>query len=119
MIDQPLPKPQPIDDTVLAAAGYIRSLLGGVRRADAEAEKKAAKKGATVEVSKGPRKGKLFIANSFPEWQEKILAALKPEFDESTKTFKKDIKQILVDGGLMKEKLAFPFAMETKVCLIA
>lgn len=100
----------------MSAANYLRNVLREIRAAESLAERKAAKKGAAVEApAKGPRKAKLLVAKSFPEWQEKVLAALRAEYDESSNSFKKEIKDILIGAGLMKEKLAFPFAMETKV----
>ncbi|KAI9032188.1 hypothetical protein DFJ74DRAFT_653553 [Hyaloraphidium curvatum] len=114
VLDQPLPKPQPNDESVMAAANYLRSLLGEIRSAESLAARKAAKKGGQAEATKGPRKGKLYLAKSFPAWQDKVLEELRKEYDESTNTFKRDIKEILAKAGLMKEKLAFPFAMETR-----
>ncbi|KAJ9076614.1 cytosolic leucyl tRNA synthetase [Entomophthora muscae] len=107
----------PVDKAVLLAAEYLRKVIKKVRDQELSSQKKA-KKGKAPTTTFDPSKPKaltLFLATSFPEWQEKVISVLKPNFNEATKTFDDvAIRQALTEQGLMKDKQVMPFAQEIK-----
>ncbi|KAI9088330.1 hypothetical protein DFS34DRAFT_403140 [Phlyctochytrium arcticum] len=104
------------DASILAAASYIRALASKVRSAEDQLARKKTKKGARP-ASPGPEKQgllRLFVATSFPEWQDEAVALLKETWDESTKTFNNTEKQLLISRGFMKNKQIMPFVASVK-----
>lgn len=79
------PEPSgPVDESVLAAANYIRNTIKAVRDAENNLQKKK-KKGKSVENPynpNAPKKLSIFVANKFPDWQEEVLAIAKSHYDQ-------------------------------------
>jgi leucyl-tRNA synthetase len=96
---------------ILAGASYLRSLISGIRSTEDQLAKKKNKKG----VKPGPHPPctlTLFVASSFPKWQEDVLASIKPCFDG--KSFKGE-RDVLKAAGLDKDKRVMPFVSMIKV----
>ncbi|RKO84472.1 hypothetical protein BDK51DRAFT_27993, partial [Blyttiomyces helicus] len=103
--------------SLLAAAEYVRGLGARIRSAEDQASKKKAKKGAAAEADEsGPRTLRLYVASTFPAWQDEALAVLKETWDEATKKLSGNEKQLLAKKGLMKNKAVMPFIMTIKNC---
>jgi leucyl-tRNA synthetase len=106
------PKAQQLDQKLLAAATYIRQLVTRIRSTeDAIAKKKSKKTGGKTGPSP-PSHLTLFVADTFPKWQEDVIEILKKSFDG--KEFKGD-RDALVAAGLVKDKRVMPFAASIKV----
>lgn len=74
----------PVDDSILAAAEYVRRTIKSIRDAELNLQKKK-KKGKDVKSDynpNAPKSIKIFVANKFPEWQEQVLAIAKNHYDE-------------------------------------
>ena len=109
----------PVDETIIKAVQYLRDLTSKIRAAEDAAAKKKLKKGIKVEAPKesGPRQLKLFVAPTWPEWQEEALNVLKECYDAKTNTFNGQETALLGQKGLLKNKKVMPFVSSTKVCL--
>ena len=103
----------PIDNSLLAAAGYVRGLGSKIRSAEDAANRK--KKGKSQPTSDGPKAIRVFIASEFPEWQEKTLSVLKETYDTLSKSFKGNERELLAKEGLLKDKRVMPFVSMIKV----
>ncbi|KAJ3020117.1 cytosolic leucyl tRNA synthetase [Thoreauomyces humboldtii] len=104
------------DEALLSAASYIRGLGSKIRSAEDQAARKK-KKGtaaASPAAPTGPPKLHLFVASAYPAWQDQAIQLLKTTYDESTKTFSNQEKQLLAQAGLMKNKMAMPFVASIK-----
>lgn len=74
----------PVDDSILAAAEYVRRTIKSIRDTELSLQKKK-KKGKDVKSDynpNAPKSIKIFVANKFPEWQEQVLAIAKEHYDE-------------------------------------
>lgn len=120
------PEPHAVDKTVLASIEYIRSTLKEVRdrqialdKLKAKAKKgvgKAGQIGAPVPDREKPMKARLYVAKSWPEWQNKIVDAVKANFDESSgQVDDAKVREVLAAEGLLKNKKAMPYMMGLKV----
>ncbi|KAJ3091299.1 cytosolic leucyl tRNA synthetase [Quaeritorhiza haematococci] len=113
---------EPADEALLAAAAYIRDLVGKIRSAEESANKKKAKKGGAATPQKQEANGdavagkrlRLYVALDYPEWQSAAVAALKETYDEATKKFSGKETQILGQKGLLKDKRVMPFVSMLK-----
>jgi leucyl-tRNA synthetase len=105
---------KPADASLIAAANYVRGLTASIRSAeDVLARKKAKKGGAADEPMGTGRTLKLFVASTYPEWQDAALVVLKETWDETTKTFVRD-RELLGKRGLLKDKKVMPFVADVK-----
>ncbi|KAI9316306.1 leucyl-tRNA synthetase [Dichotomocladium elegans] len=116
--NQPFPKAdQPVDETILAAAEYIRHTVKSVRDAEIGLQKKK-KKGKNVETDYNPNAAKslkVYVASKFPEWQEDVLAIAKANYDAATGKFDDvKIRQELGAKGMLKNKKVMPFFQAQK-----
>ncbi|KAF7730873.1 cytosolic leucyl tRNA synthetase [Apophysomyces ossiformis] len=112
------PEPSgPVDETILAAAEYIRRTIKSVRDAELNLLKKK-KKGKTVESEyqpNAPKSLKIYVASKFPEWQEDGIEVLKANYDQATGKFDDvKIRQELGAKGMLKNKKTMPFIQEQK-----
>ncbi|TPX70822.1 leucine---tRNA ligase [Spizellomyces sp. 'palustris'] len=101
------------NESLLAAAAYIRGMASKVRSAEDQAARKKQKKGAVDKVEK-IGKLRLYVASSFPAWQDEAVAVLRETWDESTGKFQGNEKQALIAKGLMKNKAVMPFIASIK-----
>lgn len=108
---------QPVDNSVLQAAEYLRKVIKKVRDQELSSQKKAKKgKAATSTFDPFlPKNLTLFVASSFPAWQENVIEHQRQFYNESSKTFDDaGLRQALTTAGLMKDKQVMPFANEIK-----
>ncbi|KAI7877197.1 leucyl-tRNA synthetase [Lichtheimia hyalospora FSU 10163] len=107
----------PVDDSILAAAEYVRRTIKSIRDTELNLQKKK-KKGKDVKSDynpNAPKSIKIFVANKFPEWQEQVLAIAKSYYDEATGKFDDvKIRQELGAKGMLKDKKVMPFLQTEK-----
>ncbi|KAJ2022986.1 cytosolic leucyl tRNA synthetase [Coemansia sp. S610] len=116
----PTDLPADADHALLSAGEYMMKLVKSVRDAEASLQRRSKKKGSK-EAQAGefnpsePKTLDIFVASSFPQWQEDVISVLKECFDAATSTFDdKAIQAALGQRGLLKNKKAMPFAQVTK-----
>ena len=105
------PESKPVDNSILAGAKYIQSVVSSIRSAEDAAAKKKNKKSKTVAPTL-PSLLTLFVAHTYPKWQEEALNILKKHFDG--KEFAGEMDAIK-EAGLQKDKRVMPFIAALKV----
>ena len=71
------------DESLIAAANYIRGIGSTIRSAEDVIARKKAKKGVTESSENlGPRSLKLYVATSYPDWQDQAVNTLKECWDD-------------------------------------
>ena len=105
-----------IDDSILDAVNFIRNLTHRIRREEDILAKKAKKRGeATPDEEKGGvKKGTLFVASRYPEWQDQVVEILKECWDPATKAIVGEMQKLKA-SGLLKDKKVMPFVQVMKV----
>jgi leucyl-tRNA synthetase len=103
------------NESLLSAAEYIRALGSKIRSAeDAAAKKKKGKKATDVVAPEFADKTiRLYVATTFPDWQEDAINVLKKTYDATTGTFAGD-RDLLISTGLVKNKSVMPFVAMIK-----
>lgn len=103
------PKAEPADEALLAASQYLQSVTHTLRTTMQ----------AEMRPKKGPAKSidsaEVFVATSYPKWQEDAVAVLKSCYDGTS--FQPDDAIVSALKPLMKErpnKKLIPFVMELK-----
>ncbi|KAK0526349.1 cytosolic leucyl tRNA synthetase [Tilletia horrida] len=111
------PKPtQAVDKTVADAAAYVRGQTKTIRDAEILLAKRKAK-GKDVGIKYEERKPKelrIFVAKSFPAWQDAVVKAVKEHTDEKGVTNDVKVREALTAHGLLKDKRAMPFVIALK-----
>ena len=101
------------------AAAYMRGTLKSMRDAELAIAKRKAKKGGPTEGVYDPQKPKglnIFVASSFPPWQDQSVAIAQGAYDASTGTIDDaKVKDELTKLGLLKDKRVMPFIQMLKV----
>lgn len=113
------PKPSAEVDVVIAeAATYVRNITKTIRDSEIALSKKKAK-GKQVDNAydeRKPKEARIFVAKSFPAWQDTCVKAVKDNFDEKTGVVDDaKVREVLTAQGLLKDKKAMPFIMAFKV----
>jgi leucyl-tRNA synthetase len=103
----------PVDKQVADAAQYIRTLIKLIRDTEINILKRRGKGkkdvGGAYDDSK-PKGVRIFVAKSFPEWQEKTVSAIRQSWDEGTKQVDMaKVKSELIKADLIKDKRCMPF----------
>lgn len=117
------PEPSaPVEPPILEAGLYMRGTLKTIRDAETTLLKmmqKAAKGKKVIESAFDPKKPKsvrVYVANSFPEWQNVSVDVVKGAYDEATdKVDDAKVRAALVENGLIKDKRVMPFIQAFKV----
>jgi len=115
----PTPK-EPVDHTIIEAIAYMRSTVKSARDADVSLKKmlrKAnSKKDGRIFDPKLPKSLRIYVATSFPVWQDACVQIIKEAYDEqSDKVNDVKVKDLLAQKGLMKDKKVMPFVQAFKV----
>lgn len=96
---------KPIDESVLSALEYVRNVQRSVREAEGQALKKKKGKSSDVDPTK-PVRLYLLVSESFPEWQDSIIAIVREMFETQTLDDNKKIKE-KIPGKEMKRAMPF------------
>ncbi|KAJ3796995.1 hypothetical protein GGU11DRAFT_102136 [Lentinula aff. detonsa] len=116
------PKPQnQVDSTLVEVGQYMRGTVKMIRDAETALVKmlnknKGKGKGATASFDpKKPKSVRVYVATSFPAWQESCVQAVKDAYDpEADKVDDAKVRTLLTQSGLIKNKLAMPFVQAFK-----
>ncbi|GJN92309.1 hypothetical protein Rhopal_005339-T1 [Rhodotorula paludigena] len=106
---------KPVDRAVSDAAEYVRSKVKEIRDAELSfAKKKAKGKGAAAAFDPSkPKACKIWVASTFPAWQEDAVAVVKKAWNGAS-VDDKHVKEQLVERGLIKDKRYMPFIAQLK-----
>ncbi|KAH7882164.1 hypothetical protein F5I97DRAFT_1912888 [Phlebopus sp. FC_14] len=108
------------DRTITETGAYMRGTLKMIRDAETALLKKMqkGKKGKSDGVTfdpKLPKSVQIFVATRFPEWQEQCVQAVKDAYSEETKKVDDaEVRAILMQNGLIKDKRVMPFIQAFK-----
>ncbi|KAJ1547846.1 cytosolic leucyl tRNA synthetase, partial [Cladochytrium tenue] len=104
------------DESILAAAQYIRDLIHKTRSAEETAIRKKAKgkKTAVAEDTTTPKTIRFYYAKEFPSWQVSALAALKTTWDSEKGAFTGKEREAMAAAGLASDKRVMPFVAMIK-----
>ncbi|VVT49893.1 uncharacterized protein SAPINGB_P002496 [Magnusiomyces paraingens] len=98
----------PLDKSLSAALEYVRSTQRAIREAEgASMKKKKGKATATTFDPKKPSKLSLYVALSFPEWQEAYIDLVKDAFENLSLDFTPDFRQKVSKLGDVKRGMQF------------
>ena len=101
------------------AASYMRGTLKSMRDAELAIAKRKAKKGGSTEGVYDTHKPKglnIFVASSFPPWQDQSVVIAQGAYDATTGTIDDaKVKDELMQLGLLKDKRVMPFIQMLKV----
>ncbi|CAG8679942.1 42317_t:CDS:10 [Gigaspora margarita] len=116
IINASFPKPSsPVDESLLEAGEYVRKIIKSIRDLEIASQKKKKKGKAEDFDPNKPKTLKIFVATSFPEWQDIVVEAIKHNFNEDTKSFDDvKIRENLSEKGILKNKKTMPFVQEFK-----
>ena len=113
------PEPsKPVDQAIIDSAAYGRDVIKIIRDAELAVNKRKAK-GKQVDTTFDPAKPKalsVFVAKSYPEWQDKCMIVAQEAYDPESKTLvRSKVVELLNKEGLIKDKKAMPFIMNIQV----
>ncbi|KAG8986294.1 cytosolic leucyl tRNA synthetase [Tulasnella sp. 427] len=108
----------PVERTVVDSAAYMRTTLKSIRDAEISMSKKGGKgakmKGMAFDPAK-PKAVRVFVATTFPEWQETCVEILKGATDmKSGVVDDAKVREEITKKGLIKDKKVMPFVMSVK-----
>jgi leucyl-tRNA synthetase len=107
---------RPVDRAILDSGAYIRAIVKSIREAEGQLLKKLKSKGGAPFDPRKPKSIRIFVATSFPEWQDKVVQAVKDAYDSQTKKANDGkVRELLSKQGLMKDKRVMPFVQAMKV----
>lgn len=111
---------EPVDRTIIEAVAYMRSTVKSTRDAEASLlkmlSKTKAKKDGRIFDPNLPKSLRIYVATSFPEWQDACVQIIKEAYDEqSDKVDDVKVKGLLTQKGLIKNKNVMPFIQAFKV----
>ncbi|WWC58822.1 leucine-tRNA ligase [Kwoniella dejecticola CBS 10117] len=105
---------QPVDKAILEQSDYMKQVVDSLRSAEATLGKKKGKgKSTTTYDSNKPKQTRIYVAQKFPEWQEKAIAIVKESYDGKEVDDAK-LKKLFTESGLIKDKKVMPFAQQIK-----
>jgi leucyl-tRNA synthetase len=113
------PEPErPVERSVVETGVYMRGTIKQIRDAELVLLKRASKGkgGGALFDPKKPRAVRVYVANSFPEWQDSCVAIVKEAYaEEADKVDDAKVRQLLTERRLIKDKRAMPFVQAFKV----
>lgn len=114
----PWPTPSaPTDITILEAGTYMRTTVKAIRDGEMQMARKLGKGKSSPFDPKKPKSVRVYVATSFPVWQDKCVSAVQEAYDaEKDKVDDQKVREILAKEGLLKDKKVMPFVQALKVC---
>lgn len=106
-----------VDRSILDAGAYMRGTVKTMRDAELSLLKKMGKNkaGKVPYDPKSPKAVRIYVAHSFPEWQDTCVQAIKDAYaEEADKVDDAKVREILTKKGLIKDKRAMPFVQAFK-----
>lgn len=112
------PEIETVDQVDLARNDYMRSAVDNLRSAEALISRRKGKaKAVGFEPSK-PKSARIFVAETFPKWQEDAIAVLR-SCTQGDVVDDAALKKQLAAAGLMKDKRIMPFCQQIKVSTLS
>ncbi|KZT24984.1 leucyl-tRNA synthetase [Neolentinus lepideus HHB14362 ss-1] len=112
------PEPaRPIDRSIIDSGVYMRGTVKTMRDAELSLLKKMGKNkaGKASYDPKSPKAVRIYVAHSFPEWQDTCVQAIKDAYaEEADKVDDAKVREILTKKGLIKDKRTMPFVQMFK-----
>ena len=108
---------EPVDRTMIEAITYMRSTVKSTRDSLQKIlSKTKPKKEGRIFDPKLPKSLRIYVATSFPEWQDACVQIIKEAYGEqSDKVDDVKVKQLLAQKRLNKDKNVMPFIQAFKV----
>ncbi|EPQ29440.1 uncharacterized protein PFL1_03195 [Pseudozyma flocculosa PF-1] len=115
--------PQPsrdVDASVSSALAYVSGTVKTLRDAEIALGKKKAPKGQPAADAKKyndrqPKECRVFVAQSFPDWQTRCVELIQANFDAaSSKVDDKAVREALAKEGMLKDKKVMNFIVGFK-----
>jgi len=111
------PEPShPVDKAIVDSGAYMRNTVKMIRDAELNIVKKInkGKKGKGGSDApfdpKKPKSVRIYVATTFPEWQDACVQAAKDAYvEEADKIDDVKVRELLTERGLIKDKRAMPF----------
>jgi leucyl-tRNA synthetase len=114
--------PHPVDKAIVDSGVYMRNTVKTIRDAELSILKKMQKGkkprdgGDAPFDPKKPKSVRIYVATTFPEWQDACVQAAKDAYEEETdKIDDAKVRELLMERGLIKDKRAMPFIQLFKV----
>ncbi|KAJ7126518.1 hypothetical protein C8R43DRAFT_1028359 [Mycena crocata] len=113
---------EPVDIAVIEAGTYMRETIKTIRDAEISLIKMLNKSKAKKKDNappkydpKLPKSVRIFVATTFPQWQDTCVQIVKEAYDEVTdKVDDAKVRTLLTERGLIKDKRAMPFVHDFK-----
>jgi leucyl-tRNA synthetase len=107
---------QPVNRAILESGAYMRGTVKTMRDSEAAMLKKLGKNKTAPFDPKKPKSVRIFVATTFPEWQDRCVRVVRDAYDaEKDKVDDQKVRELLTAQGLMKDKRAMPFVQAFKV----
>jgi leucyl-tRNA synthetase len=108
---------KPVDKAIIEAGAYMRGTIKTIRDAEVTLMKKMAKaKGPAGFDPKKAKSVRIYVATTFPEWQDTCVQIVKDVYDaERDAVDDVKIRELLTKHNLIKDKRAMPFIQSLKV----
>jgi leucyl-tRNA synthetase len=107
------PQVPTINSKTTAISQYVRSVNSTIGAMEGQAAKKAAKKGKTAAYdTKADKRLRIYVAKSFPKWQDHYLEVVRKQFDATS--LKVDTNEINKQVAPADKKKAMPFISAIK-----
>lgn len=113
---------RPIDRVIVDSGAYMRGLIKTMRDAELSLLKKMnkGKQGQAPYDPTKPRAVTIYVATSFPQWQDQCVQIVKDAYvPEADKVDDAKVRELLMQRGFIKDKRAMPFVQAFKVGFIA
>lgn len=104
---------KPVSKSVSAALSYARSLARGIRETEG-ANMKKKKKGAEFDPKKSS-KLTIYVALSFPAWQDQYIELVRQQFENATLDFTPEFKKKVSELGDVKRGMQFVNALKSRL----
>jgi leucyl-tRNA synthetase len=114
--------PHPVNKAIVDSGVYMRNTVKRIRDAELNILKKMdkGKKGKYANDApfdpKKPKSVRIYVATTFPEWQDACVQVAKDAYMEEVDTIEDaKVRELLIERGLIKDKRAMPFIQLFKV----
>ncbi|KAI0920465.1 hypothetical protein AcV5_010190 [Taiwanofungus camphoratus] len=108
---------RPVDRSVIDAGAYMRGTIKTMRDAELSLLKKMnkGKQGQAPYDPTKPRAVRIYIATSFPAWQDQCVQVVRDAYAPlADKVDDAKVRELLTQRGLIKDKRAMPFVQAFK-----
>lgn len=107
------------DPALTAQREYIKTTSSNITSSEAQAAKRMAKGKSATFDPRQPKKLTIFVADSFPAWQDKYVTLLQEAFEKSTLSDDKAVNQGIAKAAGKEMKKVMPFVQELRKKVLA